>query len=289
MSEDTDQPVVDEDLSLDTGVDDAAEADDADQDQIEDGSSEDEEPPEETEEVEHDGQKYKLPKALKPALMMQADYTKKTQELAEQRRAFEAEAKNTREADEEHLTGRAKLIGMDDTLAQYAKVDWDALAAQDAEAANAHWRKYQLLKDQRSAFAEEFKGKQGERVLKAQQEAAKRQQEGLEVLQRDIAGWSPKLVGDLREHAQKAFGFSPDEFRDGFSDPRLVKMLNAAMQATKAQKTAVRIKPIEAAATARPVPRAGSSASPPTGLSDDLSTDEWLRRRNAQIAKRGRN
>lgn len=286
MSEDTDQPVVDEDLSLDTGVDDAAEADDADQDQIEDGSSEDEEPPEETEEVEHDGQKYKLPKALKPALMMQADYTKKTQELAEQRRAFEAEAKNTREADEEHLTGRAKLIGMDDTLAQYAKVDWDALAAQDAEAANAHWRKYQLLKDQRSAFAEEFKGKQGERVLKAQQEAAKRQQEGLETLQRDIPGWSPKLVEELKEFAGKKYGLTPARIA-AIEDPAFVRAIHDAMQATKAQKTATRIKPIEAAATARPVPRAGSSASPPTGLSDSLSADEWARRRNAQLAKRG--
>src|SRR5262245_52574677 len=43
--------------------------------------------PEESEEIEHDGRKYLVPKALRPLLLMQADYTRKTQEVAEQRRA----------------------------------------------------------------------------------------------------------------------------------------------------------------------------------------------------------
>ena len=47
------------------------------------------EPPPELEEVEHEGKKYQIPKPLKGALLMQADYTRKTQEVAEQRRAVE--------------------------------------------------------------------------------------------------------------------------------------------------------------------------------------------------------
>jgi hypothetical protein len=43
------------------------------------------------EEIEHEGRKYLVPKALKPLLLMQADYTRKTQEVAEQRRAVMAE------------------------------------------------------------------------------------------------------------------------------------------------------------------------------------------------------
>lgn len=44
----------------------------------------------ELEEIEwQDGKKYKIPKAVKPGLMLQSDYTKKTQSLAEQRKAFE--------------------------------------------------------------------------------------------------------------------------------------------------------------------------------------------------------
>lgn len=44
----------------------------------------------EFEEIEwQDGKKYKIPKAVKSGLMLQSDYTKKTQSLAEQRKAFE--------------------------------------------------------------------------------------------------------------------------------------------------------------------------------------------------------
>lgn len=50
-------------------------------------------PEDDLEEVEHDGKKYKIPKAVKPALMFQSDYTKKTQALAEQRKAFDEHEK----------------------------------------------------------------------------------------------------------------------------------------------------------------------------------------------------
>lgn len=43
------------------------------------------------EEFDIDGTKYKLPAAVKPHLLRQQDYTRKTQELAEQRRAVEQE------------------------------------------------------------------------------------------------------------------------------------------------------------------------------------------------------
>src|SRR5438093_10948162 len=50
-----------------------------------------EEPDEERfEEIERNGKKATIPAWLKPELMMQADYTRKTQELAEARRAFES-------------------------------------------------------------------------------------------------------------------------------------------------------------------------------------------------------
>ena len=42
------------------------------------------------EEIEHDGAKYKVPKPPKEAFLRQADYTTKTQTLAEERRSFEA-------------------------------------------------------------------------------------------------------------------------------------------------------------------------------------------------------
>ena len=52
-------------------------------------------------EVEIDGKTYKLPPELKDGFLRQADYTRKTQELAEQRRRMEAE----REAAGEQVVG----------------------------------------------------------------------------------------------------------------------------------------------------------------------------------------
>src|SRR6476660_325944 len=68
-------------------------ADDSDDDQgdaegdEDEGSQDDQDEDDDSEEVEFGGKKYKLPKDLKPALMMEADYRRKTQELAEQRRS----------------------------------------------------------------------------------------------------------------------------------------------------------------------------------------------------------
>jgi len=43
------------------------------------------------EEIDWEGEKFQVPAKLKPALMMQSDYTRKTQEIAEVRKALEAE------------------------------------------------------------------------------------------------------------------------------------------------------------------------------------------------------
>lgn len=278
----------DDDLSFDTttGVDDEAGVTaDLSDDEAGDGEDDD------SEEVEHEGQKYRLPKALKPALLMQADYTRKTQELAEQRRAFEAQASAHKTVSEDVLKGKAQLYALDERLGAYAKVDWQALAARDRENgtddANHHWREYQLLKEQREGVSQNVSEKERAQALEAQQIAAKRQQEGLEVLQRDIPGWSPKLVGEMREFGAKTFGFTPQELGE-IEDPRLVKLLHVAMQASKAKTTAAKTTQVETARSVRPVPKVGGTARATNGLSDSLTDEEWARRRNEQVRKRNR-
>ena len=89
------------------------------------------EPEPEMFELELDGEVHALPAALKGAFFRQADYTRKTQELAEHRRALEAE----REAfAQEAAAGRGasrdrlRLIALDEHLAEFEGVDWDAFA-----------------------------------------------------------------------------------------------------------------------------------------------------------------
>ena len=91
MTEDATNPVdVEDDAVLDAPeVDAESYSDDETPEADADGAPDEGQPEDDTEEVDWDGAKYRVPKPLKDALLRQADYTRKTQELAEQRRTVE--------------------------------------------------------------------------------------------------------------------------------------------------------------------------------------------------------
>ena len=71
---------------------------------------------------------------LKAERLMQADYTRKTQEVAEQRRTFDAEREQFQRAAQTHqqyLREIGQLTGIDERLAQFSQVNWQALTDQD--------------------------------------------------------------------------------------------------------------------------------------------------------------
>src|SRR5262245_29152614 len=89
---------------------------------------------EELEEIEFSGKKYSVPKSLKGGFMMQADYTRKTQELAEHRRGFDSEREAfTKEVEARRgsLREEGLLSVMDDQIEQYQRVDWATWRAND--------------------------------------------------------------------------------------------------------------------------------------------------------------
>src|SRR5690348_3643336 len=88
--------------------------------------AESEQPQEELDTIEFDGKQYQVPKAIKPGYMMQADYTRKTQEVANQRRELEqAKERLTQQthATQEEMTARAAAVVIDAQLQQYAQVN----------------------------------------------------------------------------------------------------------------------------------------------------------------------
>src|SRR5688500_2430522 len=107
----------------------------------------------ELDEIEHEGATYQVPKALKGAFLMQADYTRKTQEVAALRKEVEAERAAFREAGEEEIGARARLVSLDDQIARFAKVDWDALENAAPLEAQKGWRHYQQLQQARGEAA----------------------------------------------------------------------------------------------------------------------------------------
>ena len=83
------------------------------------------------EEVDWNGKRYSIPAELKPALMMQADYTRKTQELAEVRKALESE-KFVMNSNAQFQQQVQPLLDKQRELASYKeqakKIDWTQLS-----------------------------------------------------------------------------------------------------------------------------------------------------------------
>lgn len=248
-------------------------------------------PEDETEEVEHEGKKYKLPKPLKGALLMQADYTRKTQEVAEQRKQVEERQKAFVEEQKQysaHLLDIGKLVALKDAVTQFEQANWPQIRANNPAEADQLWFQYQQTKLQFDKSAAALNAQIQERNSKAQQEAATRAEQFRSAVQREIPDWSPELAGKLDQFAISQ-GFTADELRQ-VSDPRVVKMIHTAWKASQLQTKQAAIKKAEIVEAAKPLKtvaaNTGTRANPADASGDKLSTEEWARRRNAQLAKR---
>jgi hypothetical protein len=246
------------------------------------------EEPDEDEEVDLDDLKIKVSKdvaaklkELKEGNLRQADYTKKTQEAAELRKALEAERNNLRETSDAELGAAAQATAIAQQIQAYQKVDWNAWNDQDPFEAQKAFMQFQQLKDAQQQALGRLQHLRNERLSTAQQEAAKRMEEGRRTLSRDIPGWNDdtkaKLIGFAAE-----YGFSRDELDDLEADPRVARVLHAAFTGREAigkqQKAQNHVK----AQQAQPAATVKARTAPPSGLDDRLSTEEWMKRREKQ-------
>lgn len=247
----------------------------------------------EDEEIELDDLKLKVPKAaaeklkaLKEGNLRQEDYTRKTQALAEDRKAVQAERDAVAQASQAEIGALAQVGAIDQQLANFQKVDWDAWENEDPFEAQKGWRQFQTLQQNRQQAVQQYTGLRQKREFDAQQATAKRLEAGRVALARDIKGWGPELGEALLSTGVKEYGFERSEIEDSFDDPRLIKVLHDAhlyrQSLTKTQKAQTR----QAEQTAKPAAKVGGGSAPPAGLDDRISTAEWMKRRNAQDRKR---
>lgn len=264
-------------------------------------------------EIEINGKTYKVPKELKEGNLRQQDYTRKTQEVADLRRTTETERtelERQRTQHAEFVQAHREEIGKVERLAadlkSYEGLDWQqaqneiqALPYDQQPAAwgkyNQAWHRFQALQGElgqaKSSLVEKEKAlseQQTQRVQAAMQST-------FETLSRDVPGFNPERANKIAEYGVKTFGITPEEVKT-MADPRVWKVLNSNLSMTEENAALkaenARLKGHRAAQTANEsaqqskpaVPVRGSA--PATGLSDDLSADEWAKRRNAQVAKR---
>lgn len=288
MSELTDdQPVDGDDLLPEAGVDGVPNDG---LDPTNDAESGQDNPPEEEfEEVERDGKKYSVPKALVPSLMKDADYTRKTQELADHRRQVEAQQADLLKQAErggEISKERVKFESLNERLTQYDAVKWDELEQFDAANGTSHaqrvLREQIQLRAERDRLGGELYQKEQSHLQDVQRVRAKQLEEGNRVLTAKIPNWSPEIAGKISAFVQSAYGLSPEEVGQ-VTDPRWVLVAHDAMkQAEAAQKTQAvqrHVKSQEIQPAATPQGRAPAAKDP-----ERMTTDEWMAARNKQLA-----
>jgi len=236
--------------------------------------------------LEVDGQLHTLPAALKGAFLRQADYTRKTQELAEHRRAAEAERRAL--AQQSRALGQASrdqvaLAAMDQQIEAFQAVDWQAYADQDPRAAQTLWGRYQELVETREQLAYAVHHHEERGRLQAAREAAEQMAETGRTLQGEIEGWSPEVAHKLVEYAQ-AFGVTIEELSQ-MADPRLWKLLHKAYRADEVSRSEGSAKSAALAQGVRPAVLISGAAAAGGDVRDELATKDWMSRRNAQTRK----
>lgn len=248
---------------------------------------------EDEEEIEVDGRKFAMPKSaaekLKAERLMHADYTRKTQEVAETRKAVEAEREQVRQQAQQHqqfIKEVARVHALDDALEQFKQVDWDTLSDQDPVQAQKLHFQYQKLQQQRSEAAQAVTQKQNEHALAEQQTLAKQVQEAEAYVQREIPGWTQERAVKLNSYAEaEGVTFDQTFAKVLVQNPALIKIMHKAEmfdQLARKQST----KPAAPAAPPAPVTRVSAARANARVDPDKMSTEQWMRYRNEQLRKR---
>ena len=226
----------------------------------------------ELEEVEHDGKKYQIPKDLKPALMLQADYTRKTQEVAEIRRAVEARQQaieQTAQMQQAHIQAYGQVAAIDARLAQFQNLDWTQLNAQDPVQAQAL-----LIEQTQLQQVQQLEQRAGQQRTQLTQQ---RRMEAASQAAREIPGWNDELANAVSSTVMKTYGITAEELQT-VADSRFYKILHDAHQfqvlkakqaeALKNKPPAAATKPVTAVATGQSRPK----FDPTKSSMDDFAT-----------------
>jgi len=262
-----DEPQAVEEEAVEETEDPTDEASDDDEPETEDDVEEDsdEEQPAQNVKLKVNGEEIEKPLDEVVALAQQGlDYTKKTQEVAEQRKELEALQAQFNETSKQYqeqqqlnnllIEDVAKVTALDQQLAQYQNVDWQQLSDSDFVEAQKLFFQYNQLQQQRTEAVSQFEDKRQDALNKQQQMIADQVAKGKEQLAKEIPNWSPQTTQEIIE-ASKDYGFTDSEL-NGIVDPRHVRVLHDAMQWRKLKsKNSVTKKKV---ASAKPVVKPGS-------------------------------
>jgi hypothetical protein len=214
--------------------------------------------------VAFDGKEWELPPGTPPEVAagvkkmadeLKADYTRKTQSVAEMTRHAEERSKAVQQQAELVAVTSTKVVELREVqrqIEQIEAIDFNALADQDPQQAIRLQAVHTRLLQQREAKQREFfETKQQAEALTAQQRQRALEQAAAE-LKKAVPDFTPKMAQAIRENT-RAYGFSDAEL-ENVTDHRLVLVLKDAMswRQLQAQKPQAMKKVAEAPRSIKP-------------------------------------
>lgn len=250
----------------------------------------DQSPPVEMIEVERNGKKYSIPKELEAELLMQADYTRKTQEVAETRKAVEAQREQAAalfQSSQQYIEAKAAQFNIEQQLKQYEGVNWNNFDPTDPMAElemGRHWRQYQALQQQHQQVAQYLHAEDRQRTERTEHEIANRLQETRRFAEKEIPGWSEELDKKIVNFAVAELGFPIEQIRASVN-PSIYKTLFLAQLGSQAlQKQSAAPKPVSA--PVKPLTTVSAKSTPSARKTPEQMTEAeysaWFKQRQAK-------
>jgi hypothetical protein len=220
----------------------AESAEDADEGSEENADEGEGEPQSFTVKVDGKDEKVTLDELLK-GYSRTADYTRKTQKAAEDRKVFETEQASTREAREKHL---AAVKEFETTLEALGpkEPDWDKLRVEDPDNFPKIHAEWQLYQGRRQKIADERKTLEQKQAADNQAAFQRRIEQERELVKEVIPEFKDRVKGkkmydEMRGYAVSV-GFTADEFNSMY-DHRALKVLADATRLRRGESREAKV------------------------------------------------
>lgn len=261
-----------------------AEADDAEEYVEDDGDYEVDEEEEQPETpryyIKVDGEEQEVTlDELRNGYQRQADYTRKSQALAEQRKAYEANLQAIQSEREQYSQALEVMAAQQkNELAQYENIDWKTLKEDDPMEYMEKRLEFQEARDKIVRVQQEQQRVAAEQQQRVQQQLSEIMQTEFTKLKEALPSYadpSSNLKNELRDYGL-SLGFSQQDL-DSISDHRVVLVLHKAMLQDRAAQGTVR-----KAKSSKPVPKVVKSGTPESKTQRSKKASQQRRERLAK-------
>jgi hypothetical protein len=232
------------------------------------------EPSDDDVEVEYDGERFRVPKKLEKAIMQERDYTRKTQEVAEERRRIEQSQATLnlstmeREFAQSVAAESAQLAQLESYL---QSVNWQELNDLPVDESIKTFMQVQRAKDMRDSIQKGVEGKRTQFMREFESAVEAHREKVLEQLPKALPGFTREAVKTMRDYARTQ-GFTDAAFDNIALDAKSMAVVYKAAQYDKLQADKV-----TSLQKATPTVKPGASNPMPQQVRDKLAFNKAMK------------